>query len=72
MGIEGFWGSGTWEGETSHDSQNFDTTFDVKWSHSMAWSWPRPGTGHENEPPTWFVILGMILVFLTTLIGYGP
>ena len=26
---------------------------------------------HENEPPTWFVILGMILVFLTTLISHG-
>ena len=26
---------------------------------------------HENEAPTWFVILGMILVFLTTLIGHG-
>ena len=26
---------------------------------------------HENEPPTWFVILGMILVFLTTLINHG-
>ena len=26
---------------------------------------------HENEAPTWFVILGMILVFLTTLISYG-
>ena len=27
---------------------------------------------HENEAPTWFVISGMILVFLTTLIGHGP
>ena len=26
---------------------------------------------HENEAPTWFVILGMILVFLTTLISHG-
>ena len=26
---------------------------------------------HENEPPTWVVILGMILVFLTTLINHG-
>ena len=26
---------------------------------------------HENEPPTWFVILGMILVFLTTLLSHG-
>jgi zinc transporter ZupT len=26
----------------------------------------------ENEAPTWFVILGMILVFLTTLTNYGP
>ena len=26
---------------------------------------------HENEAPIWFVILGMILVFLTTLISHG-
>jgi len=26
---------------------------------------------HENEAPTWFVIFGMILVFLTTLISHG-
>ena len=26
---------------------------------------------YENEAPTWFVILGMILVFLTTLISHG-
>jgi zinc transporter ZupT len=25
---------------------------------------------HKNEPPIWFVILGMILVFLTTLVSH--
>ena len=35
--IEGFWGSGTWEGETSDGSQNFDATLDVKWGPGLAW-----------------------------------
>lgn len=26
---------------------------------------------HDNDPPVWFVIAGMIVVFLTTLIGHG-
>ena len=26
---------------------------------------------HDNDPPVWFVLLGMILVFLTTLFGHG-
>ena len=26
---------------------------------------------HDNDPPVWFVLLGMILVFLTTLIGHA-
>ena len=26
---------------------------------------------HDNDPPVWFVLLGMFLVFLTTLIGHG-
>jgi len=26
---------------------------------------------HDNDPPVWFVLLGMILVFLTTLISHG-
>jgi len=26
---------------------------------------------HEHDSPVWFVILGMVLVFLTTLIGHG-
>jgi zinc transporter ZupT len=26
---------------------------------------------HDNDPPIWFVLLGMILVFLTTLISHG-
>ena len=37
VGIEGFWGSDTWEGETSDDSQNFDTTLDAKWAPGLAW-----------------------------------
>ena len=35
--FEGFWGSGTWEGETSDGSQNFDTTFDSNWAPGLAW-----------------------------------
>jgi len=26
---------------------------------------------HDNDPPIWFVLTGMVLVFLTTLIGHG-
>tara|TARA_B100001123_G_C15174461_1_gene972772 strand:- start:20 stop:1060 length:1041 start_codon:yes stop_codon:yes gene_type:complete len=26
---------------------------------------------HNNDPPVWFVLLGMFLVFLTTLLGHG-
>jgi len=26
---------------------------------------------HDNDPPVWFVLLGIFLVFLTTLIGHG-
>jgi len=26
---------------------------------------------HDNDPPVWFVLLGMFLIFLTTLIGHG-
>jgi len=26
---------------------------------------------HNHDNPVWFVVLGMILVFLTTLIGHG-
>ena len=26
---------------------------------------------HDNDPPVWFVLLGMILVFLTTFISHG-
>ena len=26
---------------------------------------------HDNDPPVWFVIAGMIVVFLTALIGHG-